>query len=115
MTESIPAGMYAKEYLKNIEVWEKLKVKYVESVNVRAALNFVARNDLEYGIVYKTDAINNKAVSILYDLEKDNHDKIIYPITILNEKKQTINFYNFLLSENSLLNISKWGFKTKND
>ena len=111
MTTSIPAGIYAKSYLENIGMWEKINKKYVESINVRAALNFVSRNDLDYGIVYKTDALADHKVKIIYNIEKDQHKKIIYPIAVLNTKPETINLYNFLLSEESLLKISKLGFK----
>ena len=111
MTNSIPAGIYAKSYLENIGVWKNISNKYVESINVRAALNFVARNDLDYGIVYETDAIANQKVKILYHIEKDKHKKIIYPIAFLNHKPETLDLYDFLLSKESLLKISKSGFK----
>ena len=111
MTNSIPAGIYAKSYLENIGVWNNISNKYVESINVRAALNFVARNDLDYGIVYVTDAIANQKVKILYHIEKDKHKKIIYPIAFLNNKPETLELYDFLLSKESLSKISKSGFK----
>ena len=111
MTNSIPAGIYAKSYLENIGVWNSISNKYVESTNVRAALNFVATNDLEYGIVYETDAIANQKVKVLYNVETDKHKKIIYPIAFLNNKPETLDLYNFLLSKESLLKISKSGFK----
>ena len=111
MTNSIPAGIYAKNYLENIGVWNNISNKYVESVNVRAALNFVARNDLDYGIVYKTDAIANQRVKVLYYIEQDKHKKIIYPIATLNNKLETLDLYDFLLSKESLLKFSKSGFK----
>ena len=60
MTNSIPAGMYAKDFLENVGIWENIKKKYVESTNVRAALNYVARNELEFGIVYKTEAVGKQ-------------------------------------------------------
>ncbi|MAH89366.1 MAG: molybdate ABC transporter substrate-binding protein [Pelagibacterales bacterium] len=115
MTNSIPAGIYAKNYLENIGAWNNISNKYVESINVRAALNFVARNDLDYGIVYVTDAIANQKVKILYHIEKDKHEKIIYPIAFLNNKPETLDLYDFLLSKESLLKISKLGFKLPND
>ena len=97
MTNSVPAGIYAKSYLENTGIWKKIGKNYVESSHVRAALNYVARNDLEYGIVYKTEANGNKNVKIVYYLEGEKHKKIIYPIAILNNKKETLEVYNFLL------------------
>ena len=88
MTNSIPAGMYAKNYLENIGVWKKIKKKYVESTNVRAALNYVARNDLEFAIVYKTEALGSDKVKIVYIIDQQKHKKITYPIATLNDKKE---------------------------
>ena len=111
MTNSIPAGMYAKNYLENIGVWKKIKKKYVESTNVRAALNYVARNDLEFAIVYKTEALGSDKVKIVYIIDQQKHKKIIYPIATLNDKKETIEVYDFLLDKKNLSKSLKWGFE----
>ena len=111
MTNSIPAGMYAKNYLENVGIWDSISKKYVESVNVRAALNYVARNDLEFGIVYKTEAVGNTKVKIVYSISEEKYKKIIYPIATLNEKEETIKVYDFLLDNRSLSKTLKWGFE----
>ena len=111
MTNSIPAGMYAKDFLENTSIWENIKKKYVESTNVRAALNYVARNELEFGIVYKTEAIGNSNVKIVFSIQGDKHKKIIYPIATLNEKKETMEVYNFFLDNSNLSKTLKWGFE----
>ena len=77
MTNSIPAGMYAKEFLENVGIWENFKKKYVESPNVRVALNYVARNELEFGIVYKTEVVENNKVKIVYHIDGEKHKKVI--------------------------------------
>ena len=115
MTKSIPAGIYAKNYFINIKIWKHIKNNLVESPNVRAAMKFISRGDLEFGIVYKSDAIAEKKVKIIYDVEKNLHDKIIYPLVILNERLETLNLYNYLKSTQSLLIMKKWGFVTKDD
>ena len=43
-----------QKIFRDVGIWENFKKKYVESPNVRA-LNYVARNELEFGIVYKTE------------------------------------------------------------
>ena len=87
----------------------------MESINVRAALNFVARGELEYGIVYLSDALAIDKVKIIYNLEQDKYNEIIYPIATLNNKAKTKVFYDFLLSDDSLSVLKKWGFIVKND
>ena len=90
---------------------EKDKKKYVESTNVRAALNYVARNDLEFAIVYKTEALGSDKVKIAYIIDQQKHKKITYPIATLNDKKETIAVYDFLLDKKNLSKTLKWGFE----
>ena len=111
MTNSIPAGMYAKDFLENVGIWENIKKKYVESTNVRTALNYIARNELEFGIVYKTEAVGSNHVKIVYSIKEEKHKKIIYPIAALNEKKETIEVYDFFLDNRTLSKTLKWGFE----
>ena len=111
LTNSIPAGMYAKDFLENVGIWENMKKKYVESPNVRVALNYVARNELEFGIVYKTEVVENNKVKIVYNIDGEKHKKVIYPIAALNEKKETIEVYDFLFDSSSLAKTLKWGFE----
>ena len=111
MTNSIPAGIYAKNYLENTGIWKKLRNNYVESINVRVALNYVVRNDLEFGIVYKTEAIGNSKIKIVYLIEGKKHRKITYPIAVLNKKKETMEIYDFLLEDKNLSKTLKWGFE----
>ena len=111
MTDSIPAGIYAKDFLANVGIWENFKKKYVESPNVRAALNYVARKELEFGIVYKTEVVENSKVKIVYYVDGKKHKKITYPIAALNEKKETMEVYNFFLDKKNLTKALNWGFE----
>ncbi len=111
MTNSIPAGMYAKDFLENVGIWKNLKKKYVESPNVRSALNYVARNELEFGIVYKTEIVENSKVKIVYYIDGKKHKKITYPLAVLNEKKETMEVYNFFLDNKNMTKALKWGFE----
>ena len=112
MTISVPAGIYTKNYLENINIWKDIKGNIVESPNVRAAMNFVSRGDLDLGIVYYSDAISENKIKIIYFLEEHYHEKIVYPLTVLNEEEETLSFYNFLIEKNSKSIMRKWGFKT---
>ena len=111
MTMSVPAGIYTKNYLENINIWKDIKKNIVESSNVRAAMKFISRGDLDLGIVYYSDAIAENKIKIVYFLEEHYHLNIVYPLTILNEEETTLNFYNFLIAENSKSIMKKWGFK----
>ena len=95
MVNAVPAGIYAKEYFKNIGIWKKIKFNVANSPNVRAALSFVSRGDLEYGVVYKSDALVDKKVKIIYELDPNLYTKVQYPISILNKKNDTLALHSF--------------------
>ncbi len=115
MVEAVPAGIYAKEFFINIGIWDKIRSNIASSPNVRAALSFISRGDLEYGVVYKSDALADKRVKIIYDLDPALYSKVQYPMTILNEKQKTIDLYNFLREKKAQKIFKRWGFKTYND
>jgi len=53
---SVPAGKYAKAALTSLGVWNQVASKLAPAENVRVALEYVARGEAPYGIVYATDA-----------------------------------------------------------
>ena len=53
---SVPAGKYAKAALTALGVWDSVAAKVAQAENVRVALEYVARGEAPYGIVYATDA-----------------------------------------------------------
>ncbi len=61
---SVPAGIYAREYLEKLGLWEAVKEKVVPTENVRAALAAVESGNVDAGIVYKTDALISKKVKV---------------------------------------------------
>lgn len=54
--ESVPAGRYAKVALDGVSLWEPLKPKFVYTQNVRQALDYLVRGEVDAGFVYLTDA-----------------------------------------------------------
>ena len=53
---AVPAGIYTKEYLTRLGLWQKLEPKIVPTENVRAALAAVESGNVDAGFVYATDA-----------------------------------------------------------
>src|SRR5690242_11343745 len=54
--KTVPAGQYAEESLRALGLWDRLQPKLVFSENVRQALDYVARGEVDAGLVYTTDA-----------------------------------------------------------
>lgn len=56
----VPAGRYAKSALEAATQWAPNESKAVFAQNVRQALDYVARGEVEAGFVYATDAATQK-------------------------------------------------------
>lgn len=110
--DSVPAGRYTRESLRNARLWDKLKSKFIQAASVRQALDYVARGEVDAGFVYGTDArqLGDK-VDVVEVVE--GHDPVTYPIAIcLTGKNQTDaqKFINFTLSPEGQAILAKYGF-----
>jgi molybdate transport system substrate-binding protein len=79
----VPAGRYAKAALTALGVWEQVEAKAAYGENVRAALQFVARGEAPFGIVYDTDAMVEPGVRIVGLFPEASHPHILYPVAVL--------------------------------
>src|SRR5690606_18804594 len=53
---SVPVGRYTKSVLEAAQLWGAIEPKMVGATNVRQALDFVQRAEVDAGFVYATDA-----------------------------------------------------------
>ena len=53
---SVPVGRYTKGVLEAAGLWAAIEPKMVGATNVRQALDYVARAEVDAGFVYGTDA-----------------------------------------------------------
>ena len=53
--EAVPAGVYARQYLESLGLWDALAGRIVPASSVRAALRAVEAGTVDAGIVYRTD------------------------------------------------------------
>jgi molybdate transport system substrate-binding protein len=86
--KAVPAGIYAKEYLQKLKLWDSVEPKVVPTENVRAALAAVESGNVEAGIVYKTDAAISKKVKVAYEVPIADGPKISYPMAIIKDSHQ---------------------------
>ena len=87
LTASVPAGIYAKQALEHLKLWDGVKDKLAEAENVRAALVLVARGEAPLGVVYETDAKAEKGVKQIGIFPEDSHDAIVYPAALTRQGK----------------------------
>ncbi|OIK10781.1 molybdate ABC transporter substrate-binding protein [Bacillus sp. MUM 116] len=112
--ESVPAGKYGKETLDKLNVWKSIEGKVVYGKDVRQVLTYVETNNVDAGIVYKTDALTSQKVKIVATAMEDTHDPIVYPVGVIKNSahpKEAQLFYNYLQNEQSMKTLEKYGFK----
>ena len=80
LTQSVPAGKYAKAAFESLGLWDTLQPRVAEAENVRAALLLVARGEAPLGVVYASDAKAEPKVKVLATFPHDAHPAIVYPV-----------------------------------
>jgi molybdate transport system substrate-binding protein len=110
--ESCPAGIYAKEALRKLGVWDAVEPKLAQAANVRDALNLVARGEASFGIVYATDARAEPKVKLVDVFPDASHSPIIYPVAVVAGSKNpaAMAFVAFLSSQGAVKILTAQGF-----
>lgn len=112
--KGVPAGIYAKEYLQKIGLWEAVRERVVPTENVRAALAAVEAGNAEVGIVYKTDAGISRAVRIVFEVPAAEGPKISYPVAVVRDTWNAAaarRFVEFLKTDPARAVFEKFGFQ----
>lgn len=84
---SCPGGIYAKEALEKLGIWEKVEGKLAQADNIRNALNLVSRGEARFGIVYVTDAKADPKVKVVGAFPESSHSPIVYPVALVETSK----------------------------
>ncbi len=110
---TVPVGVYTKEYLTKLGLWESILPKVVPTDNVRAALAAVESGNVEAGTVYKTDALISRKVKIAYEVPAAEGPKIRYPLAALKDSKnpaQSAKLLSFLGGTEARAVFARYGF-----
>jgi molybdate transport system substrate-binding protein len=99
--QAVPAGVYAREFLRKENLWAAIEPKVVPTANVRGALAAVESGDVEAAIVYKTDAAISKKVKIAFEVPRADGPKISYPMAVLKDAPEPSAAKRFLQYLNS--------------
>jgi molybdate transport system substrate-binding protein len=110
---AVPAGMYAREALKSLKLWDVLEPRIVSGQNVRVTLAYVERGEAEAGIVYATDARITDRVQVVHEFAAGTHAPIRCPLVLLKTAQDVPaarTFYQFLQSPRAAAIFRKYGF-----
>ncbi len=110
--KGVPFGRYAKHALDSQKLWPVLESKAIYTQNVRQALDYVARDEVDAGFVYATDAaIQKDKVRVAFSVPSEI--QITYPIAAINggaQAEEAKRFIEFLLSPAGQSILAKYGF-----
>ena len=117
--EAVPAGIYAKGWLRNTpcgdsSAWERVRGRMIPALDVRAALSAVESHPALLGIVYRSDAKTSSKVRVLLEAEASRAPEIRYPAALIRgaEPQDSIGrrFLRSLRSEESRRMLERHGF-----
>jgi molybdate transport system substrate-binding protein len=114
---TVPAGQYAREILTSLGLINEVKPKVVYGTDVRQVFNYVATGNTDAGIVYRTDALDNKQVKIVDVARESSHSPVVYPVAIIKESKNiqaAQQVLQFLLSAEAQTIFQRNGFVSIN-
>jgi molybdate transport system substrate-binding protein len=114
--QSVPAGQYAKQAMERAGVYAALEEarKLVMAKDVRQALIYADRGEVDGAFVYKTDALLAKQAEILFVVPTDLYDQVSYPmaLTLTGEKNDSAKaFYEYMNSPEAQAILTKFGFE----
>jgi molybdate transport system substrate-binding protein len=112
--KTVPAGQYAEESLKALGLWERVGPKLVFAENVRQAVEYVARGEVDAGFVYVTDAVlRADRVKEAFRPAEDTYRPITYPVALVKDAKAAglaQSFLDFLLGPEGRSVLARFGF-----
>lgn len=114
LPDSVPAGIYAKQSLLHLGMWNALEPRMAMSRDVRAALNLVVLGQCPLGIVYRSDAVSEPRVKVLATFPAGSHKPIVYPVAIVkgHDNAATRALLAALESARARNVFTRWGFTT---
>jgi molybdate transport system substrate-binding protein len=114
---SVPAGQYAAQAMQAAGIYKQLnhEHKLVISKDVRQALLYAERGEVDGAFIYLTDALPAKKVHILFIVAESMHNPITYPVALTRtgaKNSVSRSFYSFLHSPAAINILTKHGFQT---
>jgi len=112
--KSVPAGKYAKEILTSLGIFKTIESKLVYAKDVRQVLNYVATENVDAGIVYRSETKITDRVKVAAIAPENSHSQIVYPIAVIKDSKniaEAKEFIKYTFSARAEAQLKKYGFK----
>jgi molybdate transport system substrate-binding protein len=112
--QTVPVGQYSEESLRALGLWDRLKPKLIFSENVRQALDYVARGEVDAGFVYTTDvATRAQQVKEAFRPGEDTYRPVLYPAAVVAGSKHAAiaqAYLDLLTSREGQSVLGRFGF-----
>ncbi len=111
--KTTPAGQYAQEVFTTLKIVDKVNEKANLGSDVRQVLTWVEMDEVDCGIVFKTDARKSDKVNIVATAPENSHKPAIYPVGIIKSsthQAEAQKFIDFLSSDDAKALFEKSGF-----
>ena len=113
--KTVPVGQYAEESLRALGLWDRVQPKLVFAENVRQALDYVARGEVDAGFVYTTDAaVGGPRIKEAFRPAEDTYRPVLYPVAVVARARQAAlaqAFIDWLVSRDGQAVLHKHGFQ----
>jgi molybdate transport system substrate-binding protein len=112
---SVPAGEYAAQAMEAAGIYNDLLQahKLVMAKDVRQALLYADRGEVDGAFIYKSDALLAKDALILFSVPEDQHAPVSYPMGLTlrgSTNSDAITFYRFLKTNPVRSILKRHGF-----
>lgn len=110
---SVPLGIYSKQALKSLDLWDSIEKKLVYTSSAQANLKFISQGEVNLGISYLSDAIFSSKVKILsqIDNKKFEYEQPIYWAAKVKNKNNDNYFLEWLIGDKAQNIFKNYGFE----
>jgi molybdate transport system substrate-binding protein len=112
LPSSVPVGRYTKSVLEQAGLWSAIEPKMIGAQNVRQALDYTARGEVDAGFVYATDAAMMPD-KVKVALTVPTPTPVLYPIAPISSSANPAaaqKFVAFIQSDPAQTVLAKYGF-----
>ncbi len=115
--QNVPAGQYAKQAMDRAGIYDILRRdrKLVMAKDVRQALLYADRGEVDVAFVYQTDAMLLRNAKVLFTVPDYLYDRVSYPLGVTTsgaEKDLAKSFDDYMSSTEAITTLSRYGFET---
>ena len=110
--DSVPAGRYARDMMRSMGVWDAAQPRIVTAADVRAVRSFVARGEVDLGVVYVSDTLGFGDVRVVASPPPAVQPDIVYPAALTTGgQAAAADMMTFLRSAEAQAVFARHGFR----